>query len=254
MEHVPPRALLKAGRRPSTALAHIIAQFLDQRLSKSTLRHHRRNAVWLWSGGAGGSFHPLWLRDNCPSAPRGEPAEAGQRGRDFGRPRRRIGRVRAERLRVRWHPDGHVSEFCAAWLRSSAGRRRRRGRRGRRGGRGGRGGAAPPPTLPEFEYSSCGRRRRRRTSGCALAAHGAALLRGVPCEEHRVAEVAELIGPLQPQIYGDTFDVRSPRPINLAYTGEAIGPHMDLCYYESPPGLQLLLHASTTPSPAARAY
>ena len=63
----------------------------------------------------------------------------------------------------------------------------------------------------------------------------------MPCEEHRVAEVAELIGPLQPQIYGDTFDVRSePRPINLAYTGEAIGPHMDLCYYESPPGLQLL--------------
>ena len=27
---------------------------------------------------------------------------------------------------------------------------------------------------------------------------------------------------------------------NLAYTSEAIGPHMDLCYYESPPGLQLL--------------
>ena len=28
--------------------------------------------------------------------------------------------------------------------------------------------------------------------------------------------------------------------INLAYTTEALGPHMDLCYYESPPGLQLL--------------
>ena len=77
----------------------------------------------------------------------------------------------------------------------------------------------------------------------------------MPCEEHRVAEVAELIGPLQPQIYGDTFDVRSePRPINLAYTGEAIGPHMDLCYYESPPGLSCSTAcASTTPSPAARA-
>ena len=76
----------------------------------------------------------------------------------------------------------------------------------------------------------------------ALAAHGATLLRGVPCEEHRVAEVAELIGPLQPQIYGDTVGraPSEPRPINLAYTGEAIGPHMDLCYYESPPGLQLL--------------
>ena len=54
-------------------------------------------------------------------------------------------------------------------------------------------------------------------------------------------QVAERLGPIQPQIYGDIFDVRSePGAINLAYTTEAIGPHMDLCYYESPPGLQLL--------------
>jgi alpha-ketoglutarate-dependent taurine dioxygenase len=54
--------------------------------------------------------------------------------------------------------------------------------------------------------------------------------------------VAELIGPMQPNIYGHIFDVVSQgdSAINLAYTNEAIGPHMDLCYYESPPGLQLL--------------
>ena len=28
--------------------------------------------------------------------------------------------------------------------------------------------------------------------------------------------------------------------INIAYTGEPLASHMDLCYYESPPGLQLL--------------
>ena len=67
------RALsLKAGRRPSTALAHTSSpEFLDQRLSKSTLEAATTDAtgaVWLrWSDGAGGSFHPLWLRDNCPS-------------------------------------------------------------------------------------------------------------------------------------------------------------------------------------------
>ena len=64
---------------------------------------------------------------------------------------------------------------------------------------------------------------------------------GVPCTEGAVREVAERLGPIQSQIYGDIFDVRSePGAINLAYTTEAIGPHMDLCYYESPPGLQLL--------------
>jgi len=30
------------------------------------------------------------------------------------------------------------------------------------------------------------------------------------------------------------------QPINLAYTSAALAPHMDLPYYEAPPGLQLL--------------
>ena len=34
--------------------------------------------------------------------------------------------------------------------------------------------------------------------------------------------------------------VLQENPINIAYTGEALSPHMDLIYYESPPGLQLL--------------
>ena len=29
-------------------------------------------------------------------------------------------------------------------------------------------------------------------------------------------------------------------PINIAYSGVKLIPHMDLVYYESPPGLQLL--------------
>ena len=42
-------------------------------------------------------------------------------------------------------------------------------------------------------------------------------------------------------LYGDTFHVRVDKvPINIAYTDEALKPHMDLAYYESPPGLQFL--------------
>ena len=122
------RALsLKAGRRPSTALAHTSSpEFLDQRLSKSTLEAATTDAtgsVWLrWSDGAGGSFHPLWLRDNCPSvrhaASRQKLVSAAALSRDLA-----VESVECEpeRLRVRWHPDGHVSEFCAAWLRELGG-------------------------------------------------------------------------------------------------------------------------------------
>ena len=77
----------------------------------------------------------------------------------------------------------------------------------------------------------------------ALVHDGATLLDGVPRAhaEWAVERVASLIGPLQPQIYGNTFEVRSEEgAINLAYTDQAIDPHMDLCYYESPPGVQLL--------------
>jgi len=53
--------------------------------------------------------------------------------------------------------------------------------------------------------------------------------------------VARWVGPVQNQIYGEAWDVvSSEKAINIAYTGEYLGPHMDLCYYESPPGLQLL--------------
>ena len=117
----------KAGRRPSTALAHTSSpEFLDQRLSKSTLEAASTDAtgsVWLrWSDGAGGSFPPLWLRDNCPSvrhaASRQKLVSAAALSRDLA-----VESVECEpeRLRVRWHPDGHVSEFCAAWLRELGG-------------------------------------------------------------------------------------------------------------------------------------
>ena len=41
--------------------------------------------------------------------------------------------------------------------------------------------------------------------------------------------------------YGQDFDVRPERnPINIAYTNAGLSLHMDLPYYESPPGIQFL--------------
>jgi len=101
----------------------------------------------------------------------------------------------------------------------------------------------PPEALPVHRYEDvCGGEEGALWEWMrAIVTHGATLLRGVPTTEGAVRQVAELLGPVQTQIYGDVFDVRhEPGAINLAYTSEAIGPHMDLMYYESPPGLQLL--------------
>ena len=44
------------------------------------------------------------------------------------------------------------------------------------------------------------------------------------------------------RMYGRTFHVKNDgaAAINIAFTGEALKPHQDLAYYESPPGVQLL--------------
>ncbi len=53
--------------------------------------------------------------------------------------------------------------------------------------------------------------------------------------------IAERIGYIKQTFYGKIFDVKSiPNAKNVAYTSVFLPLHMDLCYYESPPGLQYL--------------
>ncbi|XP_077870333.1 putative gamma-butyrobetaine dioxygenase [Saccoglossus kowalevskii] len=70
---------------------------------------------------------------------------------------------------------------------------------------------------------------------------GIVIVTDVPSESKSVSKIAELIAPIQNTIYSMIFDVVSkPQPINVAYSTAKIPFHMDLVYYESPPGLQLL--------------
>ncbi|XP_022091358.1 uncharacterized protein LOC110979659 [Acanthaster planci] len=70
---------------------------------------------------------------------------------------------------------------------------------------------------------------------------GVVLVKGVPIEKHQVCKVAEIIAPAQHTLYGKTFSVEAKEDaINVAYTPHALELHMDLVYYQSPPGLQLL--------------
>jgi alpha-ketoglutarate-dependent taurine dioxygenase len=78
----------------------------------------------------------------------------------------------------------------------------------------------------------------------AVNEHGVALVRGAGRGRGVVGELAGRAGYAPgglPTIYGAAWDVAlAPRPINIAYAQGALGVHVDLVYYESPPGLQLL--------------
>lgn len=64
-----------------------------------------------------------------------------------------------------------------------------------------------------------------------------------------VAKLASKFGYIKETFYGKLFNVKSePNAKNIANTDVFLPLHMDLCYYESPPGLQLLhfIQNSTT--------
>ncbi|RKP12399.1 hypothetical protein BJ684DRAFT_11528 [Piptocephalis cylindrospora] len=74
-----------------------------------------------------------------------------------------------------------------------------------------------------------------------LTERGVCFLDGIPGEERAIEGIAERIGPIRDTFYGKTWDVRAdPKAANIAYTSLDLGLHMDLMYFEAPPGVQIL--------------
>ncbi|KAK9461333.1 uncharacterized protein V1516DRAFT_695974 [Lipomyces oligophaga] len=81
----------------------------------------------------------------------------------------------------------------------------------------------------------------------ALYSCGMAFITGAPAAEKAldgeivVEKIAQKIGYIKQTFYGKSWDVISiPDAKNIAYTSVNLPLHMDLLYYESPPGIQLL--------------
>jgi gamma-butyrobetaine dioxygenase len=179
---------------------------------------------------AGGTFHPLWLRDNCPCPECRH--TSGQRLLDTRSLPDDLDVVEVDGMKVTFS-DGHVAVFDSGWLESPpayAPRRRRLW------------GAELQDALPVHGYADV------VAGGAALRdwlravdVLGFAILNGGPTEPGTVTRVAELFGFVRETNYGRLFDVRTVvDPTNLAYTGLGLGAHTDNPYREPTPTLQLL--------------
>ncbi|KAL7754439.1 hypothetical protein RI367_000420 [Sorochytrium milnesiophthora] len=75
-----------------------------------------------------------------------------------------------------------------------------------------------------------------------MAKYGLCFLQGVPTSKHTTVEdVARRFGDIRQTFYGTSWDVKSVvNSENIAYTNLFLGLHMDLMYFEAPPGLQFL--------------
>jgi len=75
----------------------------------------------------------------------------------------------------------------------------------------------------------------------AIYTDGLVLVSGIIQEKKTVADLTKKIAPIYQTVYGEVFDIKfTQSPSNIAYSNESIDLHMDLTYYDSPPGLQIL--------------
>ncbi|KAJ3044283.1 hypothetical protein HDV00_002603 [Rhizophlyctis rosea] len=80
-----------------------------------------------------------------------------------------------------------------------------------------------------------------RSALTQLSEYGLVFIRGVPTNDKQVEELAHRFGCIRETFYGTSWDVKSvPQAKNIAYTSLPLGLHMDLLYFEAPPGLQFL--------------
>jgi gamma-butyrobetaine dioxygenase len=177
------------------------------------------------------SFHPLWLRDNCPCPECRH--ESGQRLLDTRTLPDDLAVVAVNGYEVAFS-DGHSSVFDPDWLRAHTRDSRSRARR--------LWGAEIQDELPTAQYeevASGGEALRRWLAWVDEV--GFAILTDGPTKPETVTRTAELFGFVRETNYGRLFDVKTVvNPTNLAYTGLGLGAHTDNPYREPTPTLQLL--------------
>lgn len=202
-----------------------------------------------WADGREHAFHLAWLRDNCrcPTCV----STSGQKT-----PRTVVpDEVYTEAVNViehgamvttKWVDHSDRSSYTSDWLRNfaycrgilqeeSASREARATYRGMDGTRHG----VPIQDMPYSQLVSGDQGVFQWMSH--MNVNGFCVIRGSPREEGTVKRVANLVGPVSHAIYGETFKVEvAATPINVAYSDAALESHMDLPYFESPPGIQLL--------------
>jgi gamma-butyrobetaine dioxygenase len=186
-------------------------------------------------------FPAIWLRDNCPCEHCRDPRN-GQKmfaitdlPADLSVANTELD---GDTFTVSFAPDGHRSVFSRAWLDSLP--------RSTYAGRTEQGkalwSAETLGALPEIDWVAYAEDRLLRAAGLRhVQKTGFLLVRNVPVEDAAVVHVAELFGFVRQTNDGRLFDVRvEATPINLAFTGMAIGPHTDNPYRDPVPTLQLL--------------
>ena len=197
----------------------------------------------IWDDGEESKFNYLWLRDNCPSA-----HDKDSRHRMFNilnvttdiNPKKyNVGENGS--LEIEWSEGNHKSSYDAMWLRENCYTIKNKNK------------YISPYKLwnsslqnnlksIEIDYEEIINSEEGLIKWLELLHYtGIAIVKKAPTEKNSGFKVLNRISHTRETFFKTPFEVINiPKPNNSAYTAHALRNHMDLPWFENPPGYQFL--------------
>ena len=197
----------------------------------------------LWSDGEESKFNYMWLRDNCPSA-----HDKDSRHRMFNilnisteiNPKK-FNVTNDGDLQIEWSEGNHISLYNRKWLRENCYTIKNNKK------------YVSPYELWDssleknldsviIDHNEIMETEKGLIKWLELLHYkGIAIIRGAPTEDKSALPVLNKISHTRETFFKTPFEVINiPKPNNSAYTSHALRNHMDLPWFENPPGYQFL--------------
>ena len=196
-----------------------------------------------WSDGEKSSFNYMWLRDNCPNA-----HDKDSRHRMFNILKvsqdinpKKYNVNKEGKLEIEWSEGNHISYYDPKWLRENCYTIKNKKKY-----------ISPyqlwDRSLQENLKSISIEHDEIISSDEGLIKwlellhyKGIAIVKNTPTEKESAFPVLNRISHTRETFFKTPFEVINiPKPNNSAYTAQALNNHMDLPWFENPPGYQFL--------------
>ncbi len=209
----------------------------------SLIEKKEKNLSIKWSDGEQSNFNYLWLRDNCPTA---HDKNSNHRMFNILEVPLNIEVKKCKinddgKLEVVWSEGNHTSYYDQEWLRKNCYTINNK-----------------KEYLSPYQLWDCSLQKSLKsisiehdeiiesTGGLIkwlelLHHKGIAIVKNSPTEEKSAFKVLNRISHTRETFFKTPFEVINiPKPNNSAYTAHALRNHMDLPWFENPPGYQFL--------------
>ena len=197
----------------------------------------------LWDDGEESKFNYLWLRDNCPTA---HDKDSNHRMFNILNVSKTINPKsyiinKSGKLEIEWSEGNHTSYYDAKWLRENCYTIKSKKR-----------------YVSPYELWDCKLQENLKSISIEhdeilssdkglikwlelLHYTGIAIVKNAPVEKNSALKVLNRISHTRETFFKTPFEVINiPKPNNSAYTAHALRNHMDLPWFENPPGYQFL--------------